>query len=111
MYGRALVFRASVNPLTDNFLEWRLAGIVAGIALFKNRPVKVVKMCAARPACVVNVGIAIRGRKAIALKALAFADYASAAAGYFQRLSSLLFDIITIPAKSCLRARLAAPQA
>lgn len=111
MYGGALVFRASVNPLTDNFLEWRLAGIVAGIALFKNRPVEVVKMCAARSTCVVNIGVAIRGRKAIALKALAFADYAPAAAGYFQRPSSLLFDIISIPAKSCLRARLAVPQA
>ncbi|MEO9294226.1 MAG: hypothetical protein ABI347_01335 [Nitrososphaera sp.] len=42
-----MVFRASVNPLTDNFLELYLAGIIANVAFLKDRAIKMVKVSAA----------------------------------------------------------------
>jgi hypothetical protein len=61
-----------------------MADVAPGVRL----AVKVVEMGAARPARVVDVVVAVRSYKAMALELLALADYASATAGYHLARSS-----------------------
>jgi hypothetical protein len=58
---------------------------VADVALFKHSAVEVIKVGAAVPAGVVDVCVAVWRLKALALKFLALAHDAPAAAYYFQQ--------------------------